>query len=196
MTNQHAPWNDDLDRRLTALVAERLSGTEIGERMGKTRNSIIGRCHRLGLKLSSRSEPNPHLARLPSPPIAPALPPEPAPRAARRRDDPWAGAPRPPAPEKPHRHIPGPNAPKAAPTPPPAPREAAESRPIPFLEAGRDVCAWPLWTWPARTGFVCGAPVKLGSSYCACHHAVAWHPTPERRRSGSGAIALRTGAWK
>lgn len=72
------PWTPEMDARLRVLVMTK-SASAIGKLMGKTRNSIIGRAHRLGLKLSptavkarrsesgKRNRPKP-----PRPAVAPA----------------------------------------------------------------------------------------------------------------------------
>lgn len=48
---RNTKWTDEMDEKLKTLVQVRHSSAEIGDAMGKTRNAIIGRCHRLGLKL-------------------------------------------------------------------------------------------------------------------------------------------------
>lgn len=45
-------WTDEQTRQLRDLVYQRHSATTIAKAMGFTRNAIIGRCHRLGLKLA------------------------------------------------------------------------------------------------------------------------------------------------
>ena len=50
-----SPWNDDLDARLTSDWAAGFSTAEIGRRMGVSKNSVIGRAHRL--QLPSRGSP-------------------------------------------------------------------------------------------------------------------------------------------
>ena len=50
-----SPWNDDLDARLTSDWAAGFSTAEIGRRMGISKNSVIGRAHRL--QLPSRGSP-------------------------------------------------------------------------------------------------------------------------------------------
>lgn len=40
-------WDDERDRKLLALRAENLSCAQVGERMGISRNAVIGRLHRL-----------------------------------------------------------------------------------------------------------------------------------------------------
>lgn len=48
---------------------------------------------------------------------------------------------------------------------------------VPFLEAGRTQCRWPLWSGAERTGLVCGAPVvSEACAYCARHAAQAFVP--------------------
>jgi GcrA cell cycle regulator len=42
-------WTANEDRRLEKLLAEGLSGSAIAKRMGRTRNAVIGRCHRKGM---------------------------------------------------------------------------------------------------------------------------------------------------
>ena len=50
-----SPWNDDLDARLTSDWDAGFSASEIGRRMGISKNSVIGRAHRL--QLPSRGSP-------------------------------------------------------------------------------------------------------------------------------------------
>jgi GcrA cell cycle regulator len=49
-------WTEAEQLRLLELIAEKLSASQIGEKMGKTRNAIIGRCHRTGLRLLSENK--------------------------------------------------------------------------------------------------------------------------------------------
>ena len=50
-----SPWNDELDATLTSEWAAGFSTAEIGRRMGISKNSVIGRAHRL--QLPSRGSP-------------------------------------------------------------------------------------------------------------------------------------------
>ena len=54
-------WTCELVAELKALVAQGLSSSEIAAKMGSglTRNSIIGKMHRLGLSRDSRPRPKP-----------------------------------------------------------------------------------------------------------------------------------------
>lgn len=82
-------WDADRDKRLRALWDEGLSCAIIADRFGDcTRNSVIGRCHRLGLK--RHDHPNTTRRNTPKP-VAPPPPPSvrtdlwPAERVARLR---------------------------------------------------------------------------------------------------------------
>ena len=44
-------WSTDQEERLRALVLDGLSSTRIGVEIGLTRNAVIGKAHRLGLRL-------------------------------------------------------------------------------------------------------------------------------------------------
>ena len=56
MSNQHSgTWNDERDATLAGDWAAGFSTAEIGQRMGISKNSVIGRAHRL--RLSSRGSP-------------------------------------------------------------------------------------------------------------------------------------------
>ena len=50
-------WSDKDHAKLVALVARGLTAGEIGERIGRSRNSVIGRCHRHNLKLGRKRDP-------------------------------------------------------------------------------------------------------------------------------------------
>ena len=47
-------WTPEEDAVLRAMAAEKLSASSIGAKMGRSRNSIIGRAHRLKVKLDGR----------------------------------------------------------------------------------------------------------------------------------------------
>lgn len=49
-------WTDENITRLRELALEGLSASQIGLIFGTTRNSVIGKCHRVGVKLVSRGE--------------------------------------------------------------------------------------------------------------------------------------------
>lgn len=50
-------WTPDMDAQITTLWYEGRSATQIGALVGKTRNAVIGRVHRLRLKRAMASPP-------------------------------------------------------------------------------------------------------------------------------------------
>jgi hypothetical protein len=52
--------------------------------------------------------------------------------------------------------------------------------PVPFLEAGRGACRYPLWDGrpPLTERMVCGVDTEPGWSYCRRHHGVCHHRRP------------------
>lgn len=56
-TKQTTPWTDERIALLRKLVGEGLSSALIGRELGCSRNSIIGKAHRLGLSLTRPETP-------------------------------------------------------------------------------------------------------------------------------------------
>lgn len=52
-------WTSDMDDQLVRLLEQKLSARKIGEIMGVSRNSVIGRAHRIGAQL----QPQPGASR-------------------------------------------------------------------------------------------------------------------------------------
>lgn len=52
-------WTEQEDKVLRAMADQGATSREIGAAMGKTRNAIIGRSHRLGIKLGLKRPPGP-----------------------------------------------------------------------------------------------------------------------------------------
>lgn len=46
-------WTDENIQDLKNMVADKKTAKQIGEAIGKTRNAVIGKCHRLGLQFNS-----------------------------------------------------------------------------------------------------------------------------------------------
>lgn len=75
------PWTSEMDARLRDLTAKEMTAGAIGKLMGKTRNSIIGRRRRLGIKLSaveaSKKRSESGKRNMPKPPRPPVVAPAP-----------------------------------------------------------------------------------------------------------------------
>lgn len=138
-------WSDSEDARLRALWDEGLSTAVIGVRLGRQKNSIIGRAHRL--KLPRRPSPicragrpdsypdKPRVARVPIVARTPTLPALASEIIVARK-----------------------------PPPPPAPK-VPEPRPP---QRKRD-CCWPIGEPGAKSFRFCCEPAALGYPYCEAH---------------------------
>lgn len=164
--SSNTPWSDADADKLAELWAEGLSGSEIAKLLGVTRNSVIGKVHRLGLPKRSEAVGRANIA---------------ASQRAR-----YAGQPRRTT-ISPARII-GPRKPKlqGAPTvkrAPPTPRpqvihtfvDVTTARPWLTREFGE--CAFPAIGVGADT-YSCCAKTDLGERYCPAHRAIVYRPAP------------------
>lgn len=60
-------WTDDKVSELRTLAAKRLSATQIGKAMGKTRNSVIGSARRNNIEIKGNSHRKPSLPKVQRP---------------------------------------------------------------------------------------------------------------------------------
>ena len=161
-------WDEASEKTLAELWAAGWSASQIGARMGQSRNAVIGKVHRL--KLPARREVGVN---------APA-------RAARAKLARPAGAPKRARPHGNTGQTPGPSIVQRAEA-----RAAEEARtrhrlaagvwapldgraPEALLDLERGQCRWPLGD-PREAGFgFCGLPVAGDkTSYCAVHRGVS-----------------------
>lgn len=148
-------WTDEDDARLRQLIEEHLSYAQIGEIVGRSKGSCIGRAHRLGIH-NSKTKPMPKkkVAEAVSRAVSSLFPPRPV----NTQDN----APVPLYPQ-----------PEASTTPLGKPRTLMQLQP--------HHCRWPVSGERAETLF-CGAVREtMTRPYCAEHHLVAWRPSPDRR---------------
>jgi len=159
-------WTDERIDQLKQLWEAGLTASQIADKLGGglSRNAVIGKAHRLGLK--SRPSPVKSGEGGTAPEAADAA--EPAPVVA---------AAAPVAAETPR---PKPAAPRAA-----AP--AAGSGKTSLLDLNDKICKWPIGH-PGEADFhFCGKPAQAGFPYCGEHCAVAYQAQlPRRDRPGGG----------
>jgi GcrA cell cycle regulator len=62
-----AGWNDDNTERLRGFWDEVLTASEIGRRIGVTKNAVIGKVWRLALPRRREAQPNPKRPEIPFP---------------------------------------------------------------------------------------------------------------------------------
>lgn len=173
-------WTEDRVAALSNLIAEGLSASQIARELGGglTRNAVIGKAHRLGIRQGVRTPQEKRATALPGgkPALLPSRP------AAREPAPTFAKAP---------------IAKKPAPTISPAatlqpPKAQAPSRSgVRFLDRTFDQCARPLWpdgrAPDVARMMVCGAPTITRddggpSSWCAdCARRIFVRPRPAAR---------------
>jgi GcrA cell cycle regulator len=159
-------WGDDTVSRLRSLWDEGHSTSEIGRRLGVSKNAVIGKARRL--KLSRRPSPirpagsgcPPPSCRRPVPKLAEIAP--------LRRTAPSPAAPAPP--------------PRPAPRSlslPSAPEGQSAVRP-PSLRRGTALCCWPLGEPGTHTFRFCDAPALPRKPYCEEHCVLAYQKQRDR----------------
>ena len=190
-------WTDERIEKLTKMWEGGATASQIAEELGGvSRNAVIGKAHRLGLKARpSPVKPNEKEAAAPAPKAAKAeTPPRPAP-AARQAAPARAAAAAPsaapaggttPAPAP----TPGPRivsvgpggflrqgpGDQQAPIPPAPPRRLVPAKPsaemtekTSLLELNDRICRWPMGH-PGEADFhFCGEKVNPGFPYCVPH---------------------------
>jgi GcrA cell cycle regulator len=157
-------WTDERIDQLKQLWEKGLTASQIAEKLagGISRNAVIGKAHRLGLK----ARPSPVKSGEVAATDTPAIEARPAPVVAAV---PVADVARPkPAPR-----------PVAAPT--------ASSGKTSLLDLSDKICKWPIGH-PGDSDFhFCGKPAQPTFPYCSEHCAVAYQAQlPRRDRPGGG----------
>ncbi|MGH6785496.1 MAG: GcrA family cell cycle regulator [Novosphingobium sp.] len=182
-------WTDERIERLTKMWEGGATASQIADELGGvSRNAVIGKAHRLGLK--ARPSPvKPNEKEAAPPPAPKAKPAEPAARPAPRPAP--AAAPRPAAPAattpsgEPQPRIvsvgpggflrQGPGD-QQAPIPPAPPRRLVPAKPSAeiadktgLLDLNDRICRWPMGH-PGEPDFhFCGEKVNPGFPYCVQH---------------------------
>ena len=168
MANAGLTWTKERIERLKELWREGLSASEIAAELGEgvSRNSVLGKAHRLGLAQGERKVASSPRPRKPphSPDPAPAAepPPQSKPDPAPMMSD------RPPA--------------EAAELPRRDEAIVPQSHGVTIMELREGVCRWPLGD-PTTPAFrYCGARAVEGLPYCSHHAQLAYQPAAERKR--------------
>jgi GcrA cell cycle regulator len=153
----NSTWDDERVEKLTKLWSEGLSASEVGARLGVSRNAVIGKLHRMGLagrhygrKMPSRAKP-----RSQRPKLAYANP-----NPQRKSSRLFTAEPFVPTPEI---EVP-----------------LKERRGIAGLQDAQ--CRWPIGD-PQKPDFhFCNGVKEPGLPYCAHHCRVAFKPPEDRKK--------------
>ena len=160
-------WSHEAVETVKRMWAEGKSGSEIGAEVGKTRNAVISKVHRLNLspretvEQASGGMPIPAEPPIPRPPI----PPQPEIDDEDDDDDDSVTINRSADPLEQVRkgqHVPVPQALRAP--------DGSEG--VLLMKAGTFQCRYPLWAddTPIEEKRVCGCSVKTGKSWCQTHY--------------------------
>lgn len=169
-------WTQDLITELTRLWNEGLSTSEIGRRIGVSKNAVVGKAHRLGLdtrpspiKRTGVARPR---AEKRAAPTRPVLAPMPISAAA--------------APGAVQRPVSNPTPARAEPVraePRRAHRSAAETGEKIVALTGNKPCCWPVGD-PREPGFrFCGNRALVDKPYCQEHAAIAYIPAKKKEHA-------------
>ncbi len=167
-------WTDARVEELKRMVAERWSGGAIAKAMGTTRNAVIGKAHRLKLKLLNQTGQTGSTG----------------PRQKRdRQDTGWHRNLRSRLGPKPTKvNMPGManslrnrrNAPGYTDKEPAAPPEA---KMLPLLALTDTTCKYPIGHPGSQPFGFCGDDIKFGEIYCGFHRMICHAPLVRRERS-------------
>ena len=192
-------WTEERIEKLTNMWEGGATASQIAEELGGvSRNAVIGKAHRLGLKArpspvkpNEKTEPAPRAARPAADPVRTAqpAPPRPAPAPAPAPAAPQSATPSIPLnagqPVKPQQRIvsvgpggflrQGPGD-QQAPIPPAPPRRLVPAKPSAeiasktgLLDLNDRICRWPMGH-PGEADFhFCGEKVNPGFPYCVDH---------------------------
>jgi GcrA cell cycle regulator len=165
-------WTDEAVETLKRLALEGMSASVIAAALGaKSRNTVIGKANRIGIKLNGRraSAPGrPGAAAHRTPSAAVCLP---VPAPARK-----------PAPDPPLE-------PEMRPAWTFADAKVGEMRRVRFEDIREFSCRWPLGDPRSGDYAYCGLTPAEGRSYCAGHCRMAYRPPNARERRWSRAAA-------
>lgn len=147
MSSESDRWSDDEDAHLRRrYIRDKASASIVGRRLGRTRDSVIGRAWRLGLHKGSQKPRE-------------ALPYAQRPIKARTMPKP---------PSKPPRVILPPR--KALPASP-VPAEG-----VPLMQLGHSSCRWSIGTDGMGEHLFCGQVSEVDRPYCVRHCRAAYQP--------------------
>lgn len=167
-------WTDEMVDQLRAMWKEGLTTGEIGKRLGVSKNSIVGKVHRLGL--SGRPSP---IKKKEDSEVETEISAKPAKEAAKEKTVKEKNEPKPVKIEK--------NAAKE-PAAQPKTETKSEVQTVPHHHNGKTgltdldnhTCRWPLGDPKDENFHFCGKKVRIGQTYCDEHANIAYVKTNKK----------------
>jgi GcrA cell cycle regulator len=158
------PWTDKHILKLKTLYTKGLSMSEIGQKLGMSKNQVVGKVNRLGLNAPEPKEkPKPAAKKtakaLPAPKKTPAkpMPKKPEPKKPE------------PAPKKEH-GVPKKISEKI--------QERSVNHALALAALSHDQCRWPIGSTSSDDFRFCGKKVFVGKPYCFEHCKMSYAMTP------------------
>lgn len=163
-------WTDADIQHMTDLARAGQSAAQVGKALGRSRNAVLGKAHRIGLCFGPQKDPGqagkkPTRRKPPRPSSAAAAPEIAAPPPAAK----------------------------------PAPRITGRYAPAPLLDLRDDQCRFPLWQPGDAVRNCCGAERDIVDPYCPEHMKRTHTPVAlaagrrKRARHAGGRETARTG---
>lgn len=153
-------WTDDMIDKLTKLWQKGLTTNEIAKELGVSKNSIVGKVHRLNLT----SRPSPIKKKddeseitATSAPVEPEVQEKPIKSSKKALKEPEIKEPS-----------------EALPKEPTSPVVQKNKRGIKLSELDSHTCRWPIGDPKDDNFCFCGAKVRTGQTYCDEHAAIAY----------------------
>lgn len=182
-------WTDKMVEDLKIMWKQGLTTGEIGKRLGVSKNSIVGKVHRL--QLDARPSPIKKKDEMPenkAPEQAAASVSETAPvKTAEKPKETAKAKPaaKPVSPAVEEKNIPSPAKPAKEPvksfTPKPAAPAKSYNGNAKLTDLDNHTCRWPIGDPKDENFHFCGRKIRMGQTYCEEHAALAYvKPTSKK----------------
>ena len=152
-------WTEQMVDDLRAMWKEGLTTAEIGKRLGVSKNSIVGKVHRLGL--SGRPSPIKKKEEVENPVVE--AKPLPTKKAEKVKSEPVPASKKVEEPKEEKIEI------KVAKQP-----ETPRKEHVSLVDLDNHTCRWPIGDPKDENFHFCGKKVKIGQTYCEEHANIAY----------------------
>lgn len=172
-------WTDEMVDQLREMWREGLTTGEIGRRLGVSKNSIVGKVHRLGLSgrpspIKKKEDPNAPQEITATKPIKEKS--KETPIKEKTETKPIIKAEKAPAKEPEHKEKEVASAPKTE-VHAPSHHHYGKTN---LTELDNHTCRWPLGDPKDENFYFCGKKVRIGQTYCDEHSSIAYVKTNKK----------------